>query len=110
MRSGTGEENPWIRLFGHAYPRVAFIVFEQHVIAGLILLYKAVFEVKSIFLAAYHIVAKVADVFYQNIGSCHGVNAIEIATYPATQVFSFSHIDNRAIFVVVAIYARSIGQ
>ena len=74
------------------------------------MLYKAVFKMQSIFLTTHNGVAKVADVAHKNIGASHGVYAVEVATHPAMQVLSLSHINHRTLLVVVEIYARRIGQ
>ena len=106
----AGEEDPWKGLVPYRNPGIGLVVFEQDVVARLVLLDEAVFEVKGVFFAAYDGVFDVADVAHQHGGAQRFVGFVEVGTDASFQVLGFAHIDDVPFFVEVLVYSGRIGE
>ena len=106
----TSEKYTRKQLLGNTNPWVGLIVLEQHIVAWLKFLDKAIFEIKSLFLAVDHNISHIPDIAYEQIGAHHRMHAIEIRTHAALQVFGLSHINYYSFPVQVLIHAWTIGK
>lgn len=106
----AGEKHPWKRLVAHRNPRVGLVVFEQYVVAGLVLLDKTVFEVQGIFFAAYNGVFDVADITHQHGGAQRFVPLVEIGADAPFQVLGLAYVDDVPLLVEVLVYSGRVGE
>ena len=105
-----GEEHARVHLVGNHDPRIGLIVFEQHVVAGLVLLNHRIFKIKGVLLGGHHYVLHVGYVAHQYIGTQHVVGAVEVRRHPALEVLGLAYVYNPALGVEVHIHSRRIGQ
>lgn len=106
----AGEKHPRKRLVAHRNPGVGLVVFEQYVVAGLVLLDKAVFEVQGIFFAAYNGVFDVADITHQHGGAQRFVLLVEIGADAPFQVLGLAYVDDVPFLVEVLVYSGRVGE
>ena len=91
----------------YANGRIAFVIFQQDVVAGLVFLDKVVFEQERIFFRVYHDVAYVGYPAHQNTGFCRVVVFRKIRVDTALQVLCLPHIDDGSLCIQVLVDARA---
>lgn len=106
-----GEEHPRIRLGCNAYPRVGLAVFQEYVVAGLVLLDEVVLQQQGVGLGVNHAVLQVRNLAHQDPGL--GVQPLrrhEILRHPLVQVLRLAHIYHLPVGIVVPIHPGAVRQ
>ena len=105
-----GEEYTRIHFIGDYNPRIRFVVFQQYVVSGLVLLYHGVLQIECVLLGRYDNIFHVGDIAHQNIGAQHVVMLCEIGIDAPLQILGLADVYYSAVGVEVHVYARCFGQ
>ena len=89
---------------------IGLVVFEQHIVARLVLLDERIFKEQRIFLRIHHGVRDVADLRDEQGGLSTLLLLIKIGRDAALQVFGLPDIDNCPFVVIILVAARLFGQ
>ena len=89
---------------------IGLVVFEEDVVAGLVLLDEGVLEDKGLSFGAHDDVLDTADLAHQKAGLRAGYVALEVATDAATQVLRLPDVDDRALLADVLVAAGGFGE
>ena len=105
-----GEENTRIQLVGDGNPRIGLIILEEHVVAGLVLLYHRVLEVEGVLFGGHDDIAHVGDIAHEQVGAEYVVGAVEIRRHSPFQVLGLADVYDRPGGVIICIDAGGVGK
>lgn len=90
---------------------VGLIIFEQTVVAGLVLLDKVVLKEECIHLGSHNGEAEIVDMPHKHLNlGCMVIIAHKIGAHAALKVFGLSDVDNLTSLVKMLIDTRSFGN
>ena len=99
-----------IKLVGHHDPGERFVVFQQHVISRLILLYHGVLKIESILFGRHNYITNVGNGSNKEVRAHAVVGMAEIRGYPPLKILSLAHINNLTLGVIICIDSGCVGQ
>ncbi len=103
-------EYAWEIFLGHYNPWIRLVVFQQHIIAGLILFDHRALQMESVLLRMHHYEAHVYYGAHQQIGATDVVLAIEIRRYSPLKALCLPDVDHRARIVELHVYPRRLRK
>ncbi len=104
------DEHPRIHLVCDYNPRIGLIVFQKHIVPGLVLLYHRVLDIECILLRRHDDIFHICDIAHQQIGTQHIVGAVEVRRHAPLKVFGFADVYDVSLGVEIHVNAGSIGE
>ena len=99
-------ENAREILVCHTYRRICFPVFQQNIISGIILFYKAIFKQKCIFFRIDNRIWNVENLRNEYFCFVSIYFFVEVWRYASFQILGLSYVYNRMVFILILIAAR----
>ena len=90
--------------------RIGLVVFEQYIVARLVLLDERIFEQEGIFLRIHDGVGDVSDLRNEQCRLSALLLLVEVRRNATLQVFGLSDVDNRPFVVIILVAPRLLGE